>query len=152
MLDLPLHPADAAGPASPERPLAPPAAPPAIPRGRILLVDDEADIRRSISRFLLRTGWAVDVADSGTEALRLVDEHQFDVVLCDLRMPGMSGHEFFRQLQAARSPAVERLIFMTGDVLSPEASRFLQEAGRPVLSKPFALRDLMEVMARVVPG
>lgn len=152
VLDLPLHQADAARPASPERPLAPPAAPPAIPRGRILLVDDEADIRRSISRFLLRTGWAVDVADSGTEALRLVDEHQFDVVLCDLRMPGMSGHEFFRQLQAARSPAVERLIFMTGDVLSPEASRFLQEAGRPVLSKPFALRDLMEVMARVVPG
>lgn len=152
VVELPLHAADAARPTDPERPLAPPPGLPAIPRGRILVVDDEADIRRSISRFLLRTGWAVDLADSGTEALRLLGEHQFDVVLCDLRMPGMSGHELFRHLQATRSPAVERLVFMTGDVLSPEASRFLEAAGRPVLSKPFALRDLTEALAQVVPG
>jgi CheY-like chemotaxis protein len=72
------------------------------------------------------------------------------VVLCDLRMPGMSGHEFYRRLQASRSPAMERLVFMTGDVLSPEASRFLQEAARPVLSKPFTLSDLTEVLGQVV--
>jgi two-component system NtrC family sensor kinase len=67
-------------------------------------------------------------------------------------MPGMSGHEFYRRLQSDASPAIERLVFMTGDVLSPEASRFLKEAGRPVLSKPFTLRDLMEVLAQVVRG
>ena len=121
-------------------------------RGRILLVDDEPDIRRSISRFLTRTGWQVDLADSGDEGLRLLGEGDYAVVLCDLRMPGMSGHEFYRRLQATASPAVERLIFMTGDVLSPEASRFLQEAARPVLSKPFTLRDLTEVLGQVVSG
>jgi hypothetical protein len=45
---------------------------------------------------------------------------------------------------------MERLVFMTGDVLSPEASRFLQETARPVLSKPFTLSDLTEVLGQVV--
>jgi len=152
VVELPLHSAGTPRPIDPQRPLPQPSGPPPMPRGRILVVDDEADIRRSISRFLIRCGWGVEVADSGTEAIRLLAEHSFDVVLCDLRMPGMSGHEFFRHLQGTRSPAVERLVFMTGDVLSPEASRFLQEAGRPVLSKPFPTQDLLAVVAQVVPG
>ncbi len=137
-------------PAAPERPSAPVVSVPH--RGRILLVDDEPDIRRSVSKFLTRIGWEVDLADSGEEGLRLLGGASYDVLLCDLRMPGMSGHEFYRQLEASASPAIEKLIFMTGDVLSPEASRFLTAAARPVLSKPFALKDLMEVLAQVVPA
>lgn len=125
---------------------------PTVRHGKILLVDDEPDIRRSISKFLIRSGWEVDLADSGEEGLRRVGVGEYNVVLCDLRMPGMSGHEFYRRLERDASPAIERLVFMTGDVLSPEASRFLKEAGRPVLSKPFTLRDLTEVLAQVVPG
>jgi two-component system NtrC family sensor kinase len=151
-VELPLHQGLDPVPVEPVRhPVLPTTLPPAH-RGRILVVDDEADIRRSVSRFLTRTGWEVELAESGAEAISRLREHQFDVVLCDLRMPGMSGHEFFRHLQQSRSPALERLIFMTGDVLSPEASSFLHHAGRPVLSKPFALRDLVEVLAQVVPG
>jgi CheY-like chemotaxis protein/two-component sensor histidine kinase len=151
VVDLPLSRVEPVGPAPDRmRPAAVPAAP--VRRGRILLVDDEPDIRRSISKFLTRSGWEVDLAESGEEGLRYLQQAEYEAVLCDLRMPGMSGHEFYRRLQGESSPAIERLIFMTGDVLSPEASRFLQEAGRPVLSKPFALKDLMEVLAQVVPG
>jgi two-component system NtrC family sensor kinase len=135
-----LHPRPALSPGTPAR------------RGKVLLIDDEPDIRRSISKFLTRSGWEVDLADSGEEGLRHVAQGEYQVVLCDLRMPGMSGHEFYRKLQAEGSPAIERLVFMTGDVLSPEASRFLHEAARPVLSKPFALKDLTEILAQVVPG
>ncbi|MDZ4861946.1 MAG: GAF domain-containing protein [Gemmatimonadota bacterium] len=150
-VELPISHAEPAGPevAAP-RPVLPPGAP--ARRGRILLVDDEPDIRRSISKFLTRIGWEVDLADSGDEGLRQLAGSTYSVVLCDLRMPGMSGHEFYRRLESMASPAIATLIFMTGDVLSPEASRFLQEAGRPVLSKPFALKDLMEVLAQVVPA
>ncbi|HMV32426.1 MAG TPA: response regulator, partial [Gemmatimonadales bacterium] len=153
VVELPLSLAQPATAAVQDRPRPPlPAPASGARRGRILLVDDEPDIRRSISKFLTRTGWQVDLADSGEEGLRLLEEGEYEVVLCDLRMPGMSGHEFYRHLQAHEAPAVQRLIFMTGDVLSPEASRFLAEAQRPVLSKPFALRDLMDVLAQVVPG
>lgn len=136
-----------------EEPVRVPAPVPAmLSRGRLLLVDDEPDIRRSISKFLTRTGWQVDLADSGEEGLRLLGTGEYQIVLCDLRMPGMSGHEFYRRLQASNSPAINRLVFMTGDVLSPEASRFLQEAARPVLSKPFTLRDLTDTLAQVEPA
>jgi PAS domain S-box-containing protein len=151
VVDLPLSRAEPVGPA-PDRVRPAAVSAPPVRRGRILLVDDEPDIRRSISKFLTRSGWEVDLAESGEEGLRYLQQAEYEAVLCDLRMPGMSGHEFYRRLQGESSPAIERLIFMTGDVLSPEASRFLQEAGRPVLSKPFALKDLMEVLAQVVPG
>jgi two-component system NtrC family sensor kinase len=149
-VELPLRSEGGSAP-SPEVPVAP--ARPSGParRGRILLIDDEPDIRRSISRYLTRTGWIVEVADSGEEGLRQLATSAFDVVLCDLRMPGMSGHEFFRRLEARHDPAVARLGFMTGDVVSPEASRFLQEAGRPVVSKPFTLDDLEVLLAQLVP-
>jgi PAS domain S-box-containing protein len=149
-VELPLH---TAGPLEQPGQPAPPVAGPAahLSRGTILLVDDEPDIRRSISKFLTRSGWSVDLADSGAEGLRLLESGDYAAVLCDLRMPGMSGHEFYRQLQTRHSPVIDKLIIMTGDVVSPEASRFLQEAGRPVLSKPFTLTDLMAVLATVVP-
>lgn len=150
-VEFPLHEGGQRPPV--EEPVRPMLAPPdGASRGRILLLDDEPDIRRSVSRFLVKTGWQVDLADSGEEGLRLLEQGEYAVVLCDLRMPGMSGHEFYRRLQAMDSPAVSRLVFMTGDVLSPEASRFLQEAARPVLSKPFTLNDLTEVLGLVVPG
>jgi two-component system NtrC family sensor kinase len=146
VVELPLAPADAAR--------APAAVVPgveAVPasRGRVLVVDDEPDLRRSVAKFLARSGWVVDLADSGEEGLRLVASGAYDAVLCDLRMPGIGGHEFYRRLQVEHPGALERLIFMTGDVLSPEAQQFLQQARRPVLSKPFALRDLVEALGQV---
>ncbi len=151
LVELPLSQSVAPMPvAQPPRPAVPHAG--AHSRGRLLLVDDEPDIRRSISKFLTRTGWQVDLADSGEEGLRLLGVGNYTVVLCDLRMPGMSGHEFYRRLEASASPAIGQLIFMTGDVLSPEASRFLQAAARPVLSKPFTLQDLTDTLALVAPG
>jgi two-component system NtrC family sensor kinase len=123
---------------------------PEVPRGkRVLLIDDEPDIRRSISKFLSRSGWDVLLAESGEEGLRLIEVGDFDAVLCDLRMPGMSGHEFYRRIVASGSAMVERLVFMTGDVMSPEAQNFLSAAGRPALSKPFTLPELVAALSRV---
>ncbi len=148
VVELPLH--EASAEPEPERKkVFPPAAAPQAGK-RVLLVDDEPDIRRSISKFLTRSGWEVFLADSGQEGLRLLEAGNFDVVLCDLRMPGMSGHELYRHLQARRSPLIQRLVFMTGDVVSPEAQNFLSEASRPVLSKPFGLQELSDVLQQVV--
>ncbi|MEP6571988.1 MAG: response regulator [Gemmatimonadota bacterium] len=90
------------------------------------------------------------LADPGEEGLRLPEGGGFDVVLCHLRVPGMSGHEFYRRLQSVDSPVVQRLVFMMGDVMSPEARNFLAEAGRPVLPKPFALQELLDAVSQVV--
>ncbi|MGH7703724.1 MAG: ATP-binding protein, partial [Gemmatimonadales bacterium] len=86
---------------------------PGVGKKRILVVDDEPSIRRSVAKLLSREGWEVQLAESGDEGLQRVAVLEFDAVLCDLRMPGMSGHEFFRQLQVLGSPLEHRLVFMT---------------------------------------
>ena len=134
---------------APEVPQPPSTSIPARPNRRVLVVDDEPELRRSIARLLTRSRWQVDVADSGEEGLQYLAKSSYDAVLCDLRMPGMSGPEFFRRLEAEASPAVGQLVFMTGDVVSPEAQRFLGEAARPVLAKPFGLHELLEVLGQV---
>lgn len=119
---------------------------------RVLLIDDEAVIRRALSRWFARQGWVVDEAADGDAARRLLaDAHgdEVELVICDLRMPQGSGEELYRWLQQHRPELVSRVVFSSGDVLAPEAATFLAEARRPVLPKPFDLRDLARVVDEV---
>jgi CheY-like chemotaxis protein len=68
----------------------------------ILVVDDEAPMRKLLSNNLKATGYAVRVAADGTEALKLIEEHQFDLLLLDVRMPGPNG---LQVLEAVRREA-----------------------------------------------
>jgi two-component system NtrC family sensor kinase len=74
----------------------------------------------------------------------------FDVVICDLHMPRFSGFAFYRWLAAVRPDAADRLVFSSGDVESNETAEFLREVRRPVLPKPFDLRDLDPVIDEVL--
>lgn len=142
-----------------------PAAPAATPsdgaaRPRALLVDDEPVIRQALRRFFVRMGWDVDEAEDGTEALRhLLGEggnapaREYQVIISDLRMPGVSGIELHARLAAARPELLDRLILSTGDSVSSEASDFLRHSSCPVLNKPFELAELRALLARVhAPG
>ncbi len=128
---------------------------------RVLLIDDEVVIRRALSRWFARHGWVVHEAGDGDAARRLLtDAHsdEVELVICDLRMPLGSGEELYRWLQQHRPELAGRVVFSSGDVLAPEAATFLAEAGRPVLAKPFDLRDLARVVdearasVRAAPG
>ena len=116
---------------------------PALPTGeRILVVDDEETITDMIGQMLQRWGYAVNVASSGDVAWQLIERGQYDLILSDLRMPGMSGQSLLDRLQEMRPEQVGRIVFMTGDTASPDAARFLAECGRPALKKPFELERL----------
>ena len=64
---------------------------------RILIIDDEENMRHMLSSVLGRLGYAVQSADNGRSGLDLLKKEAFDVVLCDIRMPEMDGMEFLRQ-------------------------------------------------------
>ena len=116
---------------------------------RVLVVDDEAAIRRTLSRALQRRGHHVDEAVDGVDAIRCLDEAgggRYHVILSDLRMPGMSGADLLAELRRRGRGEDGGLIFLTGDAVSPDAAAFLRTAGVPVLHKPF---DLAEVIATV---
>jgi DNA-binding response OmpR family regulator len=121
---------------------------------RALLVDDEPVIRFALRRFFQRQGWAVDEAEDGRAALALLldgdgAKDPYDVVITDLRMPGLSGIELHARLERERPELLRKLILSTGDAVSPEAAAFLRRAACPVLSKPFELAELRAMVERV---
>jgi CheY-like chemotaxis protein len=127
----------------------PPASSPAINperRGRVLVVDDEALVARGHAR-LLASSHDVEIATSSTDALaRLIAGQSYDVVLCDLMMPGMDGMELEARIADAVPEMVGRLVFVTGGALSVEARTFL-EAGRTYLDKPVDPATLRALIA-----
>jgi PAS domain S-box-containing protein len=125
-------------------PRAPRAAAPGAGR-RILVVDDEPTIRSVVSRYLRRRGHTVEEASDGAEALRRVaSSPEFDLILTDLRMPGMDGDELFAALRTAG--LADRLVFVTGDAVSPDAAAILARTGAPVVHKPFDLDELSRLV------
>ncbi|HET8654545.1 MAG TPA: response regulator [Longimicrobiaceae bacterium] len=113
-------------------------------RRRILVVDDEASVRRSIVRFLTRRGHQVGEAVEGEQALARLAEADYDVILSDLRMPGMAGDELLERLH--ERGLAERVIFMTGDAASKHAARFFASQGTPVLLKPLTLMEIADAV------
>ncbi|MGC8826037.1 MAG: ATP-binding protein, partial [Anaerolineae bacterium] len=145
IVELPVRPAEEAAPAVPTLPAAEETAAPPAPR-RILVVDDEDAITSMLQRILPLWGYQVTTAEDGREALRRLAHSEHDLILCDIRMPGLKGQDLLAILQEERPELAERIIFMTGDTVSQDTQAFLQEAGRPVLRKPFTLEKLQELL------
>ena len=119
-------------------------------RARILVVDDEPLVGVAIERFL---GPRHDVArfTSASEALGLLDAgERFDVILCDLMMPDVTGMDLHARLAEARPDQAARIVFMTGGAFTDRARRFLEGTKNPTLSKPFDLSDLDRTIADVL--
>ncbi|MFL5346572.1 MAG: MASE1 domain-containing protein [Hyalangium sp.] len=105
-------------------------------RGRILIVDDEPRLAQSL-RMLLEPAHDVVTATSGQEALALVSSGQrFDVVVCDLQMPGTTGMDIYARLHEQSPELARRLVFMSGGAYTPAASHFLRSVPNQVLEKP----------------
>ena len=145
VVELPVVEPPADRPPVPERPLSA-----FTSAGRMLVVDDEPAMRAAISGFLVSVGHAVDVAATAAEARALLGANEYDVVLLDLRMAGGGGEALFDELQARDPRHAARVVFVTGDVESEAAQRFLHQAQRPSVSKPFQLDDLASVVAGVM--
>ncbi|MDQ6633250.1 MAG: PAS domain S-box protein, partial [Gemmatimonadota bacterium] len=130
---------------------APPAAPPstAPEPQRVLVVDDEPSMRVAMATFLASLGHTVTTTHDGKEARALLAANEYDVVLLDLRMSGLGGDTLYRELCESDPRHARRVVFVTGDTQSEHARRFLAEAGRPSVSKPFQLDDLAAVLAGV---
>jgi two-component system NtrC family sensor kinase len=114
----------------------------------ILVVDDEAPIRVALSRFLEKAGHTVVMVDSGSKALEAARDRMFDAVFLDIRMPDISGQTVFRQWQSRRPDLAERVIFLTGDIVSEDLFQFLTGTGRPFIAKPFDLQVVLQSLNR----
>lgn len=106
-------------------------------RGRVLVVDDEAMIGAAIRRTLSSEHDVLPLT-SAREALERVQAgERFDVVLCDLMMPVMSGMELYEEVQRTVPEQAKRFIFLTGGAFTPKGQAFLDQVSNPRLDKPF---------------
>jgi two-component system NtrC family sensor kinase len=108
----------------------------------ILVVDDEPHILHYMRATLESWGHTVEVASDGTYALERALAGTFDVIICDLRMPHLSGREMYTKLARQDPRVAERIIFATGDTVRGDTLQFLERLGRPYLRKPFTLAEL----------
>ena len=106
-------------------------------------------MRAAIATFLGTLGHTVTATRDGEEARALLAANEYDVVLLDLRMPGVGGDTLYHELCHRAPRHARRVVFVTGDTQSEQAQQFLAKAGRPSVSKPFQLDDLAAVLAGV---
>lgn len=117
---------------------------------RVLLVDDEESLRITLAANLELEGWEVVEAGSGEEALELAEDQAFDLVLSDIKMPGMSGVDLFRALKS-RWPTVP-CILMSAFALEDLVASALSEGVFTLLPKPFDIQGAIGVLARAARG
>ena len=123
----------------------------AEPGGRkLLVVDDEPSIVEVLVEILRGCGHEVDTAVNGRQALGKILRGSYDVVISDLKMPGMSGQELFREVSRSRPSMASRFLFSTGDAIARETREFLDEAGKPWIEKPFDVNRLVALVGDVL--
>ena len=115
----------------------------------ILIVDDDAGVCAALAR-LVGQAHHVECAHSARRALEVLADRKFDVLLCDIVMPGASGADLHDELRRTRPELAERVLFMTGGIPSGELERRVRASGRPLLQKPIessVLSSALEAMA-----
>src|SRR4029077_12475576 len=127
-----------------------PSVPVARNGNRVLVVEDEPTVARLIADVLEDEGFLVDVMLDGREALNHAAREPYDLVICDMKMPGLDGQHFYRSLVRAGNPLRERFLFVTGDIVAAQTREFLERNQLPHVAKPFRVEELTEKVHSVL--
>ena len=118
---------------------------------KILVVDDEKDIRASIKMALGNVGCSITAVKGGEEALQLLKKEKFDLILLDLLMPGMSGNEVAERIRKNPGTKNQKLVFLTVVTLGEDGKALIQ-AFKPLdyIQKPFRLADFRSRIRKLI--
>lgn len=122
----------------------------AIPGRRALVADDEPGLRKLLHRLLTRRGFAVDIAEDGLLASNMVELNRYDVILCDVQMPRMTGTQLFDRLRRRQPHLASAFALISGDTLDPSVQAFAETSQIPLLAKPFGAKNLDLVLDEVL--
>ena len=114
---------------------------------KALIIDDEESITELITEILTQEGCEVSAAMTGELGLQKMEDEVYDLIICDLRMPGMDGREVYSQVEQTKPQLTRRFLFLTGDI-SDQTRAFLEGAAKPYLMKPFTNDAFVEAVER----
>ncbi|HXY26241.1 MAG TPA: response regulator [Candidatus Acidoferrum sp.] len=117
---------------------------------RVLVVEDEPTVARLIADVLEDEGMHVTVLLDGREALECAKRESYDLVICDMKMPGLDGQHFYKSLERDGNPLRERFLFVTGDIIGMQTREFLERHQLPHVAKPFRIEELTEKVRAVL--
>jgi CheY-like chemotaxis protein len=116
----------------------------------ILVVDAETAVRQSLIDVLSLEGHEVDGAGDAESALLLLDQRRYDLVIAELRMPGLDGPQLLAALHERFGESLPRLVFLTAQTFDPQYGGFLADLRTPVLQKPLRPGRVLELVGRVL--
>jgi len=119
---------------------------------RILVMDDEPTILIFLKKILGGEGYDVETVGSGKEALGMIKNKRYGLILCDIKLPGLSGAEIYEQIGKVAPSLQKRVIFITGDVISADTQAFLKKTKAPYVTKPFDIAKLKKEVSRILSG
>lgn len=115
----------------------------------VLVVDDEPMVVEFLSRVLSEFGHTVVAAESGDAVLEMDNLERFDLIILDVRMPGVGSETLFDHIQGLPYGVSDRVVYITGDATNPDTRAFIDKTGSQVLTKPFTIEDLLTVVRRM---
>jgi DNA-binding NtrC family response regulator len=114
----------------------------------VLIVDDDADVRRMLSSILEDEGYSVEAVDNGREAIRTCEKLPFDVALVDINLPDVKGTELLHQLKRIQPRMVK--IIITGEPSVENAVKALYEKADGFITKPFDPQELLDTVRKLI--
>jgi PAS domain S-box-containing protein len=123
-----------------------------VAKARILVVDDEQVIRDFVKRVLAGEGYEVETVDNAGDALKKIEGKRYNLVLIDIKMPGMDGVELYRRIQKIAQSLARRVVFITGDIMGAATKKFLSETKAAHIDKPFNAEQLSREVNRALTG
>jgi signal transduction histidine kinase/CheY-like chemotaxis protein len=121
-----------------------------VSRGKVLVVEDEPTVARLIGDVLEDDGFRVDVLLDGRKALKRAASEDYDLVICDMKMPGLDGQHFYKSLVRTQNPLREKFLFVTGDVIAAHTHEFLERNHLAHVAKPFRIEELSQKISDVL--
>jgi CheY-like chemotaxis protein len=118
----------------------------------ILIIDDESGVRDVLTRVFSETGYRTDSASDAKRALTKLNKNGYDMFIIDLKLPRVSGMRLYEIMKERYPSSAEKVMFITGDAITPSTQDFLDSAGRPYLTKPFNPKVAVELVEEMLRG
>ena len=119
---------------------------------RVLVVDDSISIRKFVQRFLDRSGYEVEVAPDGMEALNTMEQSKFDVVITDLEMPVMHGYDLIAEMKRKEELRNLPIVVLTSRAGEKHRQKALDMGAQDYLVKPFDEQDMLGTLKKILSG
>ena len=113
---------------------------------KVLILEDDERVGGVISACLEKWQQEATLVGNGQEAWRKLSNMEYDCILLDLKMPGMGGPELYHLIQEISESVASKVVFITGDTVSPDTHEFISQTENPVVTKPFRMEELLRTV------